>query len=85
MTYQWIEGPVKIYPVPRPGFFWKNLPEKSLSPPFFTRKQVFAPLIFFRKKVFAPQIFFNKKSPPPCRWSRPGYLVNFDPSLTLFE
>ena len=35
-----------------PGF-GKNLSEKSLRPPFFSRKKVFAPLIF-SEKVFAP-------------------------------
>ena len=44
------KGPVKIYRVPRPGF-GKNLPEKSLSPPFFSCKKLFAPL-FLVVKIF---------------------------------
>ena len=42
--------PVKIYRVTRPGF-GKNLPEKKVFAPFFSRKKVFAPLFFPKKKV----------------------------------
>ena len=55
---------VKIYRVPRPGF-GINLPE-SLRPPIFS----------FKKSLRSPYVF-EKKSPPPCRWSWPGYPINF--------
>ena len=35
------------------------------------------------KKVFAPYFFFEKRSAPPCRWSRPGYSISFDPPLRI--
>ena len=67
--------------------------KKSLRPLIFFRKKVFArliffekslrPPIFFEKKVCAPLFFSKKKSSPPCRWSRPGYPINFDPSLKI--
>ena len=44
-------------------------------------EKVIAPL-FLWKKVSDPLFFWKKKSSPPCRWSRPGYPVNFVPSLT---
>ena len=47
-----------------------NLFLKKVSVPYFLSKKVFAP--FFSKKVFAT----------PCRWSRPGNPIKFDPSLT---
>ena len=33
--------------------------------------------------ISAAPIFFEKISSPHCRWSRPGYPINFDPSLIL--
>ena len=40
-----------------------------------------SPPNFLRKKSPPPYFFRKKKSSPPCRWSRPGYPINFDPSL----
>ena len=34
------------------------------------------------EKRLEVHIFFQNKSSPPCRWTRPGYPINFDPSLT---
>ena len=56
--------PVKINRVPRPGF-GEYLLEKSVGPPFFPRKKVFAPLFFSSKNLVAPYFFSKKKSPPP--------------------
>ena len=47
-------------------------------------KRSLRPPIFSWKKVFAPLFVSEKKSSPPCRWSRPGYPINFDPSLSCF-
>ena len=38
---------------------------------------------FLVKKVFDLCFISKKKSSPPCRWSRPGFPINFDPSLIL--
>ena len=55
----------------RPPVTWRQCNiERPASPP-----------IFFRKGL--RPLFFWKKSPPPCRWSRPGYPINFDPSLSI--
>ena len=45
-------------------------------------KTVFA-LLFFLKNISSPPplFFFEKKVYGPSRWSRPGYPINFDPSL----
>ena len=62
-----------------PNFF-----EKKSQPPNFFFEKKSSPRNFFRKKVFA-SLFFRKESlHPPCRWSRPGYPINFDPSLKCF-
>ena len=37
--------------------------------------------ICLKQSLRPPNFFFEKKSSPPCRWSRPGYPINFDPSL----
>ena len=53
--------------------------EKNSSLTFFLEKNVLSPLPFFSKEVSAPPPYiFSKKS----RWSRPGYPINFDPSLS---
>ena len=33
------------------------------------------------EKRLEVHIFFQNKSSPPCRWTRPGYPINFDSSL----
>ena len=62
---------------PRPLIF----SEKKSSPPLFSQKKKSSPSYFSQEKSLRPLPFFEKKSSPPCRWSRPGYPINFDPSL----
>ena len=62
--------------------YLRRVLEKSLRPPLFFLKKVFASLFFISKKSLRPLIIFEKKSSPPCRWSRPGYPINFDSSLS---
>ena len=68
----WIFWPVKIYRVPRPGF-WKNLSEKVFAPIFKSKKSI-RPLIFSEeffanlflvRKSLRPLILFEKNSKPP--------------------
>ena len=50
ITMPW---PVKIYRLPRRGF-GKNLPEKSLRPPFLVGKKSSPPLFFLKKSLSPP-------------------------------
>ena len=59
---------------------FKFCSEKVLLPSNFFFRKKSSPPNFFRKKVCAPY-FFSKKVFAPCRWSRPGYPINFEPSL----
>ena len=53
---------------------------KNHPPLFFSeKKSLRSP--FFSLKKSPPLYFFKKKSSPPCRWSRAGYPINFDPCL----
>ena len=49
----------------------------------FIVKKLFAPIFFFEKKS-SPPYFFRKKVFAPCRWSRHGYPINFEPSLRKY-
>ena len=46
-------------------------------------EKVFVPQ-FYSKKSSSPN-FIRKKSSSHCWWSRPGYPINFDPSLSGFH
>ena len=63
-----------------PSFFFRK--KKEFPHPNSFRKKASAPF-FFKKKSLRPLFFLKKIIRPPCRWSRPGYPINFDPSLKL--
>ena len=78
VLHYWIR-PLDYFLIFKNGFFWKMnswifnfCSKKSLRPPEF-----------FRKKSLRSLFFFQKKSAPPFRWSRPGYPMNLEPSLSL--
>ena len=62
---------------------------KKVFAPFFSRKKSSPPLFFLKKKVTAPFFRWKESSPPnffrkkvfASFLTRPGYPINFDPSL----
>ena len=72
-------------------YFWEW--KKLFAPPSFLQKKSSPPFLYFKKihrPLFSPKktlspLFSSKKSLPPCRLSRPGYLINFGRSLTLYR
>ena len=71
----------------KPLYLWIMNKLENSWPPFFWRKWLFTPFIFLQKSVFLlrkrlrPFFYSPKKSFPSCQQIRPGFPINFVPSL----